>query len=285
MSPINIYTSIDNDTQMDFNRALKRKLDTNKVTTFLDLNSICKYLQFRLQLEGPEKVHFLDNIFKREDALLLLRYMDELHVPELEIDITLDTYGIWKDKIKYKNNMILNLKLVTVNYVTHREIYPDCEMTVEEFHKTLQQSRYDARVTYDIPIITLSTAELNSTLNFIGNCNKTPIMRFPMCSTYQEYTLNSIFPTKGELIRAILDINSAEIDGVIVENVPQCIFKDEGSVTPKVHFINNRLAGKILSVKGVQTMTYASGREGGKIPLCSECHYEQTCQGMLFQYK
>ena len=285
LSQISISTTVNNDTVLDFNKALRRKLKINNRNTELDLNTICKYIQFKIRASQSSRVVFADDVLNRKDGEALMEYLNSTGLEEVVLNMTLGTYSAWRGKLKHNGRIQIRLELPTTDYEIYRTMYPNSKLTLQEFEDALSATLYDNRVIYYIPITTYNLPHLQEDLQNIFVSRKVPLVKLPQCNTYQEYALNSIYPTKGQLIEAISEFRGLANEYIIVENLPKCLFEKVGGAPSNVYFRKTHEHQLSMGVTGVVN-TYAELARGFEtIEKCETCQNTKNCMGMPSQYK
>ena len=276
MSRVLIESSYDHNHALDFRQAERENLIMNKLPTSLDIGSITSYLNYKDSRREVHSIEFVDDILSRDDAKLLIKYLNRLSVEEITLNISYHHYLEWKDTLNHIPNFILNVKLPTLDYVTYQTIYQDSKLTKDEFENGKLEL---LNTTIVVELTALSNDSLKDTLEELGRLNLNVRLVLPNYATHKDLQLNPILGD-AEWFSSLLWNSLQEVtntDNFVLQGVPPCVFRD--TKYPKVNTLkvmNIDMSGIVFTPKGILDCDryytqYAS------ITQCKDCDYRDFC--------
>lgn len=285
MSKLYIDSSYNSQDTINFRSNEKVALSNKKLDTTLDISSISKYINYKVNTGKLDCVEFIDDILERKDARLLVRYLGRLSIDKVIIRTAYHRFVEWKDILAKYTNITVIVKLPTVVHETYSTLFQDCSLSKSEFENELKELR---KRNVEVELTTLNSEDLKYTIGVLRECESNITIGLPNFFNNRDIQSNSILGDIewywNSLVKALIDISNKS--SITITNVPVCI----GSLTEldvclnDIHINHCNLSGYVLSPKGLHKWTdyftqYATTDK------CSDCDYNLYCPKLPLNFK
>lgn len=265
---------------LNYNKALIRKLNLNKKPLQLDLHTICKYLNFKIDSYAIQEIEFTDDITTREDINKLLCYLNNINIDRVTIHLPL--HNMVKCINIFNTKINPTVTIPTLDSVVYNTIY-NTNLTATDLQEMLSHLSHGQIV--EIPLLAHNMETVRGVIEICWSKNITPILYIPICTTQQEHALNPTTPSSDSIIKLLgnlIDIPADKI--VLVEDIPRCILGDM-SLPMNVRFINNLREYNYMSVDGIKDGFSLNNLQYSRIQKCTDCYRLKYCNGIHYYYK
>lgn len=281
-----VLTSIENveGTSLFFHNALKRIFNANDKSLQLPLDTLYKFISFRVKEQGSDVVEFQDDVTYRKDFRLLVKLLKRLNVVCV-FTMSIDSYLKYGSELL--DNTLFSIKLIvpTNNYEIYKKVQSNTELSQEEFEEALNNLVPDAKIWVKTPLITYNISSVYELLDYLSSKKIYTTLYIPECFSYNESALNPIFPSVKEIreLFEMLYLLNAPRDSIIVENIPRCLF-DMDAFPAVINFMQLPFKGVMLSPEGVYDGNVLRSKLYTLTHECEMCELCGHCQGKPIHY-
>lgn len=276
LARINSNISYLQDSKLDTFGALRRKLRINKKSQIIDINTIIRYYHFKVTTYLASGIYFEDDIFEREDSLRLLKAVSAVSNDKIVVNVSIHSY--LKNKHIFDTyNVCPILNLHTLDSHMYHELYGVETNPIE----ILNHLDYTSEV--KIQLTSLNSEEIVSVVHHLLDIGVTPVVCLPQFDSHQEHALNKLTLTINELGSKLSEIANlvSENKIVVIENCPQCMFKD-CAFPINMRFVSNYIEDNVLTVEKLTKWNTLLSSRYMKTPQCASCLSKDSCAGINF---
>lgn len=265
------------DTSLDTDKALRRKLSLNDINLCIDTNTIVRYIHFKAYEYNSSEVYFEDDIFERQDFKIIIKTLERLNINKVYLSVLPHNYT------KFKSESLSTifepvLILPTFNSETYKNMGFDYDIT--GLYENLD---YGQQVR--IPVLPDNKDEVAEICSLLFSKLISPVLYTLNYSSSREHSMTKNTVSVLELENVIKSVipRLTDEDTVIIENCPQCMF--EGTAFPiNLLFKTTYPDVNVLCIEGIKSYSEYIGSRYTKLPKCEKCDAVDSCAGVHLYY-